>query len=247
MKTTTMAAGLLLAGLAAAPAAMAAPDAQELLRQSDQARGGDLPGLAWEVRLANSGSASEDLQPMRLDVRANKTASLAEVREPLSNKGSKMLQVDRNMWLSKPGLKKPVAISPRLRLSGQAAIGDIAATNYAKDYAAKLLREETLNGEPCYVLDLKSANKQSTYDRIVYWVSEKRMVGVQAQFYSLSGKLLKQASFQYDNTVKVGGKSIPFVSAMQINDALTDARTMLKYGELRVKTFADAEFQVDNL
>ncbi|VEB45228.1 Uncharacterised protein [Chromobacterium violaceum] len=145
------------------------------------------------------------------------------------------------------GLKKPVAISPRLRLSGQAAIGDIAATNYAKDYAAKLLRQETLNGEPCYVLDLKSANKQSTYDRIVYWVSEKRMVGVQAQFYSLSGKLLKQASFQYDNTVKVGGKSIPFVSAMQINDALTDARTTLKYGELRVKTFADAEFQVDNL
>ncbi|VEB45229.1 Uncharacterised protein [Chromobacterium violaceum] len=55
------------------------------------------------MRLANSGSASEDLQPMRLDVKANRTASLAEVREPLSNKGSKMLQVDRNMWLSKPG------------------------------------------------------------------------------------------------------------------------------------------------
>ncbi|VEB45230.1 Uncharacterised protein [Chromobacterium violaceum] len=35
--------GLLLAGLIAAPAALAAPDAQELLRQSDQARGGDLP------------------------------------------------------------------------------------------------------------------------------------------------------------------------------------------------------------
>ncbi|MBV8047795.1 MAG: outer membrane lipoprotein-sorting protein [Paludibacterium sp.] len=237
-------AGLLLAG---AGSVLAAPDAQTLLRRSDLARGGDLPGLAWEVRLVNTGSGSDGEPPMRVAVSATRVASLAEVIEPQSNRGSKMLQVDRNMWLMKPGLKKPVAISPRLRLTGEAAIGDIAATNYAKDYRATLLREEAVDGEPCYVLDLKSANKQSTYDKIVYWVSAARLVGVRAQFFSLSGKLLKSATFQYDNTVQAGDQRIAFVSAMQIDDALTDARTTLKYSKLRVKAFADAEFQPDNL
>ena len=77
---------------------------------------------------------------MRLLIKAAGEASLVETLAPLNSKGARMLQVERNMWLTKPGLKKPVPISPRQRLSGQAAIGDIAATNYAKDYSAAFLR-----------------------------------------------------------------------------------------------------------
>ena len=36
----------------------AAPDPAQLLRRSDQARGGGLPGLVWEVRSRNSGGTS---------------------------------------------------------------------------------------------------------------------------------------------------------------------------------------------
>jgi hypothetical protein len=67
-----------------------------------------------------------------LRLKAADNASLAEYLEPLRSKGSRILQVGRNMWFTKPGLRKPVAISPRQRLTGQAAIGDIAATNYTQ-------------------------------------------------------------------------------------------------------------------
>lgn len=233
---------LLLAGSAQA----SAPDAAEILKSSDRARGGGLPGIRWMVRIVPSNGG--DSEPERLLLlKANDTASLAETREPVRFKGSKLLQLDRNMWMSRPGLRKPIPISPRQKLSGQAAQGDIASTNYAVDYNAKLLREEEVNGEPCYVLELTAVNKFCTYDRITYWVSKQRQVGVKADFFSLSGKRLKSATFEYNNQLVHGGKTYPFVSKMVIKDALTPAETTLMYSDVQVAELARAEFNVSRL
>lgn len=235
----------------ATPGLAADPDPAEILRQADQARGGNLPGLVWEVRAHSSGgtgaNAGDDPADQTLRIKAVDQASLAEVLDPPSSRGVKILQVDRNMWMSKPGLKKPVAISPRQRLTGQASIGDVAATNYAKDYTASYLRDDTVGDELCHVLDLKSNNRQSTYDRITYWVSVKRGVAVQAEFLSLSGKKLKSASFEYGNKIVVAGKSIAFVSKMSIFDALTDAKTVMDYSKIKVQAVPSSEFDVGNL
>lgn len=224
----------------------AEPDPTALLKRSDQARGGGLPGLVWEVHVLNTGSGADD-QDMRLRIKAVDTSSVAETLEPLRSQGAKMLQVERNMWLTKPGLKKPVPISARQRLTGQAAIGDIAATNYVRDYSAKLLREEMVGKERCYVLELSANNRQATYDRLLYWISIGRGVGVRAEFYSLSGKRLKNAEFEYANWVAVQGKSIPFISRMAIADDLTDARTTLTYTHTKVQAISPAEFDVGHL
>jgi len=234
--------------LTLATALAAGPDPVQLLKSSDQARGGGLPGLTWEIRSRNSGgTANEDDPPMRLLIKAVDNASLAETLEPLRSKGGRMLQVDRNMWLTKPGLKKPVAISPRQRLTGQAAIGDIAATNYVRDYSPKLLREESVRGERCWVLELTATGRQATYDRVLYWVSAPRGTGVQAEFLSLSGKKLKSAQFDYGNHIELQGRTAPFISRMVISDALTDAKTTLEYDHVVVKAVPASEFDVSHL
>lgn len=223
------------------------PNPVELLKKSDQARGGGLPGLVWEVTTKNSGSQiDEDEPPMRLLIKASNRASLVETLEPLRSKGSRMLQVERNMWLNKPGLTKPIPISPRQRLTGQAAIGDIAATNYVSDYEPKFLRDEEINGEPCHVLALTATNRQTTYDNITYWVSSKRNVAIQADFLSLSGKKMKSAVFEYGNKIEVNGQALPFVSHMVISDALTDAKTSLDYGQITVRTVPESEFDINH-
>lgn len=224
----------------------AEPDPLALLKKSDQARGGGLPGLIWQVSVVNTGSNVEE-QSMRLFIKATDTASLAETIEPLRSKGTKMLQVDRNMWLSKPGLKKPIPISARQRLTGQAAIGDIAATNYVRDYTPKFLRTEIIGHENCHVLELTSTNRQTTYERLIYWISEERNVGLQAEFYSLSGKLIKRAHYDYANRIEVQGKAVPFISRMRIDDALTDAKTTLDYSQVKVKALSPGEFEVSHL
>ena len=226
--------------------AIAAPDAQAIVRQADHARGGNLPGIVWDIRLVSRDDDRRG-EPQRLQVRAVDDASVAEVLEPLRSKGVKLLQVEHNMWLTRPGLSKPIPISPRQRMSGQAANGDIAATNYAADYMATLVTKESIDGEACYVLELKARHKRTTYDRIRYWVSVARMVGVKAEFYSLSGKLLKTARFSYANHIDYAGKRIPFISRMVIKDALVDAETTMEYGAVQVRKISPAEFDLGQL
>ena len=226
--------------------AYAAPDAQSIVKQADRARGGGQPGIVWDIRLT-SRDGDKIGEAQRLQVRAVDDASVAEVFEPLRSKGVKLLQVDHNMWLTRPGLSKPIPISPRQKMSGQASNGDIAATNYAADYDAKLVLEEKTDGELCYVLDLSARHKRTTYDKIRYWVSVAREVGVKAEFYSISGKLLKTATFKYDNTIQFGGINIPFVSSMVIKDALIDAETTMKFGAVKVRKIPSSEFDLGQM
>ena len=224
----------------------AAPDAHSILISSDQARGGGLPGIVWEIALQSRDGEKID-EPQRILVKAMDDASVAETLEPVRFKGSKILQVERNMWLTKPGLSKPIPISPRQRMSGQASNGDIAATNYAKDYEPQINSTEMLDGEQCYVLELTARHKRTTYDKIRYWVSLKRMVGIKAEFYSVSGKLLKTATFEYGNSIEYNGRRVPFISRMTIRDALIDAQTVMEFGTVRVKTIAASEFALGQL
>jgi len=237
---------LVLGLMSVASAAYAGPDAHSILTSSDQARGGGLPGIVWEIKLASRDGDRVD-EPQRLVVKASDDSSVAEVFEPVRSKGSKILQVENNMWLTKPGLSKPIPISPRQRMSGQASNGDIAATNYAGDYDADMVATESVEGEPCHVLDLKAKHKRATYDKIRYWVSVKRGVGVKAEFKSVSGKLLKTAHFEYKSTIEHDGRRIPFISKMTIRDALIDAETVMEFGSVKVKRVAASEFDLGQM
>jgi hypothetical protein len=224
----------------------AAPDAKNILEQSDRARGGGLPGIVWEIKLTSRDGVKVD-ESQRLLVKAVDDASVADTLEPSRFKGSKLLQVGRNMWLTRPGLSKPIPISPRQRMSGQASNGDIAATNYAKDYEAQLGQQESVESEACYVLDLKAKHNRTTYDKVRYWVSVKRNVGVKAEFYSVSGKLLKTAHFDYANNIQYEGQRIPFVSRMTIRDALIDAETVMEFGTVKIQKVGTGEFDLGQL
>ncbi len=229
-----------------ASAAHAAPDAQQLLENADRARGGGLPGIVWTIHLIPR-EGDRKLEEQRLEVRAVDDASVAETLEPARFRGAKILQVGRNMWLTKTGLSKPIPVSPRQRMTGQASNGDIAATNYAADYNATLAGEEVLDGDACHVLELRAKHKRTTYDRVRYWVSKARGIAVKAEFYSLSGKLLKTALFEYGNEIRFEGRSIPFVSRMTIRDTLIDAETDMRYETVKVRKVPAAEFDLGQM
>jgi len=226
--------------------AHAGPDAQQLLANADRARGGGLPGIVWTIHLTPR-EGDRKLEDQRLEVRATDDASVAETLEPARFRGAKILQVGRNMWLTKTGLSKPIPVSPRQRMTGQASNGDIAATNYATDYSATLAGEEAIDGEPCYVLELTAKHKRTTYDRVRYWVSKSRGVAAKAEFFSLSGKLLKTAMFEYGNEIRHDGKRIPFVSRMTIRDALIDAETEMRYETVKVRKVPASEFDLGQM
>lgn len=237
-------------GLGSMAASAEPPDAQAILTAADQSRGTGLPGVVMLVRVSSEeapGQPDPDAD-VTLKVKSHDGSTLAEVIEPLRSKGMRLLLVRHKMWLHKPGMKKPVAVSARQRLAGEAALGDIASTEYARDYDATYLRNEDLAGEPCHVLELRAAQPNTTYARINYWVSERSGLGLRADFLSLSGKLLKRADFQYQTTLEYQDRSTTrFISRMKISDALTSRQTTLEYSEVRVQAIALSDFDVGAL
>ncbi len=218
---------------------------KDILRKADQARG-NAEGVEWRIDIRSVERGREQKRTLR--VRARGFNSLAEFLAPPNVKGQKLLMLDRNMWFAKPGLSKPVPISPRQKLLGGAANGDIASTNYAGDYTIVKTSEDTVNGEKCYLFDLKASDNRATYDRILYWISMERLVGLKAEFYTVSGKMFKTAVFEYKNSITINGKLREFISRMVITNALmkNDVTTM-NYGRVVIRKIPDSVFNLNLL
>ncbi len=216
-----------------------------LLKSTDRSRG-NLEGLVWsvETQTQEQGEAGQTLKFKLFTKNAN---SLVRFTSPARMRGQMMLMRDRNMWFIRPGLRKPVAISPRQRLTGAASNGDIASTNYAGDYAAVLLGEARIAGKPCYILELTANNSKVSYDKIKYWISKSDGLGRRADFYTVSGKLFKKATFEYNNTINKGSRTIPFVSKMMISDTTSEIQTTLFYSDVAVQDIANSTFNLNLL
>lgn len=231
--------------LAAGPAG--APDADALLRDSDRARGALPEGVTWTV-LVESTEEGETTRRSYL-VRARGVDALCEALSPPRHKGEVIVFNDRTIWFVKPGLRRPIAISARQRLQGDAATGDVTSTNYARDYAGAVAGEDEVNGEPTWRLDLVARTKSVTYDRIRYWISKARRLAVKAEFLTVGGDVFKTATFEYGNRLRApSGETLELVSRMVIRDAMGAAAvTVLSFDAPRAEPHAASLFNVNNV
>jgi hypothetical protein len=223
----------------------AAMSPHEILAKADEARG-NAEGVEWEIAIESVEGGRQQQRTLRVTARGFN--SLAEFLAPPNVKGQKLLMLDRNMWFAKPGLSKAVPISPRQKLLGGAANGDIASTNYAGDYQIVQASEGVLNDEACHLFDLRAVDNRATYDRIQYWISKERLVGLKAEFYTVSGKMFKTATFEYENRIQIGGQPRPFISRMVITSAvMKEDVTTMSYRKASLKKVPDSIFNLNLL
>ncbi len=217
---------------------------EQILYSADLARG-NTKGLEWIIKIDAIENGKR--QKNTLLLKASRQNSLAEYLSPAKVKGRKLLMQDRNMWFIKPGLSKPVPISPRQKLLGGASNGDIASTDYSGDYTiTDFSQDARFNNQSCYLFDLKANNKKVTYDKIKYWVSKENLTGVKADFFTISGKLFKTATFEYKIIIK--NKPRLFVSKMVIkNSLLKNNVTTMYYSKVKIKTIPASTFNLNLL
>lgn len=223
-----------------------AETAEELLKLSDRSRGAVKDGLQWEAEVEsvenNESSKKEFL------IKAKGDNALVDAIAPAKNKGEVYIFNDRNMWFFKPNLKKPVSISARQKLTGQAANGDIASTHYARDYSAIIEKNEIYENQKTAVLLLTAKSKNLTYDKIRYWINEKTKLAVKAEFLTLQGKPFKIGELKYDNKLTLDGQTFPFVSELKIYDAkFPDNKSIIRYNKPKIVSLSDSIFNVNNL
>lgn len=170
--------------------------------------------------------------------------SLLEFRAPASDKGKYYLMLRDDMWIYLPDTSRPLRISPLQRLVGDASNGDVARASYSIDYNAELAGEEHVEGKDAYLLELRGKDPDMSYSRVKMWVVRSTLEPIKAEFYAMSGKLMKRAAFiEYGTMI---GKRV--VTAVEIQDAVRpDHRTVMRFSNLREKRYPEKMFQREYL
>ncbi|MEA2164787.1 MAG: hypothetical protein QOK37_2914 [Thermoanaerobaculia bacterium] len=166
--------------------------------------------------------------------------SIVEFTYPQTEKGKYLLMLRDAMWIYMPTASRPIRISPLQRLMGQASNGDVARTNFATDYDAKSVAED---GD-AYVLELVAKDPAVAYNKVTLWIDKQSYEPRRADFYVVSGKLIKRATYLKYGTM-AGRRA---VTEVQIDDLLRPGnRTTMRYANLTPKENAEKMFTKDSL
>jgi len=217
--------------------------AQDLVEQADRIR---FPGESFQVDVAVT-SRSENLGienwKYRVLSKGNDNTVVMMV-EPASERGQIILMKGRDLWIFMPNVSQPVRLSASQRLTGQVANGDLARANLAGDYTARRLRVDSIDGARYQVLELLAKDRGVTYHRVLYWLREGSNAPYRAEFYALSGRLLKTG--RYENYRRLLGKSRP--TRLVLTDALRPGEeSVLDYADMKLRELPDKIFTKEYL
>jgi len=231
--------------LASAPFCLRAqgPSPKEIVQRADAIR---FPQTDYEVSVAVTSVApgkTPDVRRYEILSKGN-DRTLVVTTEPAVDKGQVLLMREKDLWIYMPSLSQPLRLPLSQRLTGQGANGDLARANFSGDYDAAIARTEDVNGVSYWVMELTATDKSMTYAKLLYWVSRSNFRPLKAEFYSLSGKILKAC--RYENFVDAGGARRPARVVME--DTLTaGAKSVLDYSNFQLKPMQDKMFTKDYL
>jgi outer membrane lipoprotein-sorting protein len=188
---------------AAQPAETA--EAQQILAASDAIRN---PGRSFgltttliEYRNGRQTDASTVQVYAKAESTTGRYQNLLRFMQPARDANKLLLKNGNDLWFFDPSSQASIRISPRQRLLGQAANGDVVTVNLARDYRATLVAEEDIQDgdrvlRHCHRLKLAAAAPDVTYDSIDMWVDASSSRPVKAMFMAESGQLLKTAYYR---------------------------------------------------
>jgi hypothetical protein len=230
-----------IGGYRSAVGAPADDTGKALVERADRIR---FPQIGYQVQVTITSVApgrEGELREYEILSKGN-DRTVVRTLAPASDKGQVLLMRDRDLWVFMPNISQPIRLSASQRLTGQVANGDLARANFAGDYTPTFVKAEVIENETYNLLELKAVDRAVTYDRVLYWVNKSNNRPYKAEFYALSGRLLKTC--RYLNFKETGGSIRP--TRLIMEDALIEgAKSTLDYTDLAVKDLPDRMFAKD--
>ncbi len=208
----------------------------EIISNADAIRN---PSQNFHLKVAVTSTDTDDQSIFDVSIQGN-TRTLIRTLSPARDKGRNMLMLEEDMWSYLPTLKRAVRVSLSQKLTGQAANGDISRMRWAEDYEATLTQETPKE----WVLHLKGKKKGLTYDQLDVWVEKDSFRPLKANYLSVTGQTLKEAS--YLDYKLMAGKQRP--TKIVIQDAIKkSASSILTILEMESRDFPQSLFTQGNL
>lgn len=213
-------------------------DGTSILEQVDAIRSPS-DNFVFTVKLHSRTATSESESEMEVWVRSS-SKSLVLYRQPVKQSGRALLLDGANMWIHIPGASRPVRISPQQQLIGAVSNADVARVVFSLDYSTDSMEKVRLDEQQVIRLDLRAKQNSVPYQRIQLWVSEKDLHPLRADFFSLSGKMVRTITYSGYQTVL--GRLRPTV--LQISDAINPAtKATLTYSKFKIQETPEEYYQ----
>lgn len=238
---------------ACGPAALAAPDAQKILADSDAIRNPGKPFRVDTELIEYRHGKKVDTTKLAVYSRAAESSgqfrSLVRFLAPARDVNKLMLKVGNELWYYDASNKSTIRIPPQQRLLGQAANGDVVTVNFSKDYVAEYMGEEEIrDGERaqrrCHRLKLVARTDDVMYPHIDIWVDTALSRPVKAQFNSDSGRLLKTVYYRRYRS-ELGGERP--TEAVIIDGIDASWITVMQYTNYAFREIPESWYQRDYL
>jgi uncharacterized protein len=160
------------------------------------------------------------------------------LREPESMAGTEFLVVaergKRNrQWAYFPDLGLAREIAGKNQedafLGSDVTYADLAGGAHLDDLQHRLVGEETVDGEPCYVLEGVPKHRIE-YGKLRGWIRKKDFVNVKAVFFDEDGQPIKEAHLT--EVTDVGG-GVVLARRIEVQSSVENTRTILTLSEVR--------------
>lgn len=223
--------------LLSATGSAAAMTAAQFLENVDEVRapGADFHFTVSARQVGKPDSVDNIFQVMVRD----KVKSLVLYREPVKQRGRVLLMDGPDMWIYIPGTSRALRISPQQQLVGGISHADVARVVFSLDYTATKAELVQDGGKQLVLLHLSSKEKNTPYRTIKLYCTTNHEPQ-KAEFFSLSGKLLRTA--YYENYQMLLGKMRP-MSIRMVSAISKTENVLLSYSAMEIKETPRSYYQ----
>jgi outer membrane lipoprotein-sorting protein len=138
--------------------------------------------------------------------------SFTEYLSPASEKGTKMLKLEKQLWIYSPTTDRTIQISGHLLR--QSVMGsDLSYEDMMEDrkltdvYEATVSGEETVADRKCWIIQLAAKVEDIAYHSQKMWIDQEKYVPLKQELYAKSGQLLKR--MELSDVKKIGNRWFP--------------------------------------
>ncbi len=139
--------------------------------------------------------------------------SLIYITYPQREKGQRFLKLGHEMWNYVPAIDRMIKIPPSMMMQswmGSDLTNDdlVNAASIVKDYDHEILRNETLRGRECYVIEMVPHEEAPVvWGKVITWISTSDFLNLRNEYYDEAGELVNEEIL--DEIEDVGDRTIP--------------------------------------
>ncbi len=199
-----------------------------IFAQTDDLKAKELVQKAQDITLGINSSSTMEMQIIRPEWSRSvsmqswsmgKKYYLIYITAPARDKGQVFLKRDKNMWNWIPNIGRMIKIPPSMLMSSWMG-SDFDNNELMKesslvvDYTHKIVGEESIDGYPCYKVELRPLPQAPVvWNKVVLWISKEHDFSIQSDFFGKNDELVNH---QHGSEIKMmDGRLLPSKMVME--------------------------------